>query len=126
MTSTAISNFVATEGPGGEQVIIDAASRLSAVLFEKWGGDTPSSRLPEVIIDAMKIVERIGKLTGNQKKRAVIGVIVELVDSWNIGGSMEPVLLSMIPAMIDTFVVADKGKLHIKAPSWTPMCCFRS
>lgn len=118
MTSNAITEFLEREGPAGDTISIEVASRLASTLYDKWSGGTVLSRLPEVITDAMKLVERIGKLSGVQKKRAVVGVVVELVDSWNIGGSMEPMLLAMIPVMIDTFVSVENGQMRIKKRSF--------
>ena len=104
------------EGPSGDDVVVALVESMRETFESVWSGDTPRSlsSLPEVIGSAMHLVERTGKLSGLQKKQAVVGLTVQLIDDWGIGGSMEPTVLRMIPHLIDTLLIAEKGDLKIR------------
>ena len=104
------------EGPSGDEVVCALVESMRETFFSIWDDGRPRSLvlLPEIIGSAMHMVERAGKLTGKQKKQAVVALAVQLVDDWDIGGSMEPDVLRLIPPINDTLLTAEKGKLQIR------------
>lgn len=72
------------------------------------------SDIPDMVIVAMKHVEGFGVLSGADKKSAVIKIVTRLVDESDLCGPMEPLVLAIIPGMIDNLVEVDRGRLRIK------------
>lgn len=119
-----IAEFMEAEGPD-EDSLYDIVESLRASMFQKWNTGTANvSKIPEVVGDVMHIVERTGKLSGAQKKKAAVGLVVQVVDDWNLGGALEPMVLQMIPGLIDTLLMAEKGKLHIKKKARLSCACL--
>ena len=85
-----------------------------------------------VLIDLMESVEKFTILNGYQKKEAVKTVIAVLVDESDIAGELEPVVLRLIPILIDNFIeIKDGSKLSInRSPfrkirhKWAKLCCI--
>lgn len=75
--------------------------------------------IPNLILKIMRISEDLEDenegtiLTGSQKKDLVIKTIVFLLDESDITGSLEPILLPMLPTMIDNLIDVDKGNIII-------------
>lgn len=76
--------------------------------------DFTYAEIPTLVIKAMKHVQSFKGMKGEQKKALVIEVVTRLIDESDVCGPMEPVILSVIPTMIDSIVSVDKGQLRIK------------
>ncbi len=71
-------------------------------------------------INAMQIVEKMPKMSGEMKKKVVVSAIGELISRRK--GDMS--LLSLIPQFIDTTINVEKGKIHITInPEEVLSCC---
>lgn len=63
-----------------------------------------------LLIDLMEHAEKFNELSGLQKKEAVKSTLSVLVDESNIAGDLEPLVLRLIPRLIDNFVEIKDGK----------------
>lgn len=70
--------------------------------------------VPDIVTTSMRIVDRIADLRGEDKKEVVIRVVVRLVDESDTTGALEPLVLPMIPPLIEMILSIDKGALQIK------------
>jgi hypothetical protein len=70
-------------------------------------------KIPTIIIHSMEIVEKFSNLVGYQKKELVVNVVTKVLDESDIAGDFEPLILQMVPVLIDQFVEVDQGKLKI-------------
>lgn len=83
-----------------------------------------------LLIELMEFVEKFSLLSGFQKKEAVKTAISVLVDESNITGELEPIVLRMIPVLIDNFIkIKDGQKLRINRSPFRKLkhlmsCCF--
>ena len=77
--------------------------------------DKPSmGSVVEMVVRAMEMVQCMkGLPTGAQKKAVVMRSLQQFIDDTDMMGVMEPVVLNIIPVMIDNLVAADRHKLKI-------------
>lgn len=94
--------------PQIEKIVNDLLA-YSDLDFTKMG----VPEIPGLVIKTMEIVEQIKGLTGQEKKDLVIKVVERVVDESDISGSLEPLILPMIPTMIDELVMVSDGKMKI-------------
>lgn len=72
---------------------------------------TNMSNITTVVVDAMQLAQGMAELEGYQKKAVVIKAVTQFVDDTDAMGSLEPVLLRLVPVMIDNLIAADRQKL---------------
>lgn len=76
--------------------------------------DTVSlGNLINVVIEGMEMVGEMEHLSGVMKKRIVMDGVTEFVDEKDALGVMEPILLDLIPVVIDQLIAADKQSLNL-------------
>jgi hypothetical protein len=69
--------------------------------------------IPELVIQTMRIAQKMTHLTGIQKKTAVTKAIVLCIDRSDVAGPFEGILLQLVPKLCDAFIKVDKGQLVI-------------
>lgn len=75
--------------------------------------DFNMSKLPQLIIKTMELVENVKGLTGYQKKDLVTKCVHVVVDESDMAGIFEELVLPMIPKMVDEIIMVDAGKMKI-------------
>lgn len=74
----------------------------------------------DAVVSAMKVVGKIKKLNGKDKKYLVSSILLYIVDETNIGEMdliLDNVLKNIIPVMIDTLISVENGKLKFNNKS---------
>lgn len=75
----------------------------------------------KAIPKAMEITERVGGLTGAEKKEAAVKLINHVIDEtdtpWVPDAIVDPILKKAAPFVIELLVDATKGRLAINQPS---------
>jgi hypothetical protein len=69
--------------------------------------------IPPLVIKTMELVENLRDLSGDEKKDLVIEVVKTVVDDTDMTGSFEPIILPMLPVLIDQLVMVADGKMKI-------------
>jgi hypothetical protein len=70
--------------------------------------------ITDVVIELMKIIGKINKLNGHDKKYLVTKLLIHIVnitDSGKYDEILDAVLLGVIPMFIDTLINVEKGKI---------------
>lgn len=76
--------------------------------------DEPTyENLSNILIYSMQFIGKLKKLPGETKKLMVINSIVRFVDISDISGELEPIVLKMLPVMIDRLIAVDKHKIKL-------------
>lgn len=84
------------------------------------GGQITILNILSLCVNAMQSVEKIPKLSSNQKKQIVLDVISKLIQQTGSDNSV----LVLIPHFIDTAISLDKGELQISiTPEKVIGCC---
>ena len=77
------------------------------------------SNLPEVVRVLMQLSEKYSDITGQKKKEIVTKAVVKLIDESDACQHLEPIVLSIVPALCDTLIGVEKNGLFFRKPS----CC---
>ena len=82
----------------------------------------------DATMEVMRDVSTIYYLKGNQKKQLVIDILIHVVNHTDPGTleSLDPVIIQMIPKVIDTLIKVESGKMTINKKPWIkcfPCCC---
>lgn len=83
--------------------------------------------ITDAVIQLMKIVEKLKKLSGQQKKSLVTEILIHIVEETNIGELdtiLDHILINLIPILIDRFVSVQNGKIVFKKKSLFPCIKF--
>lgn len=76
--------------------------------------DSPTyENLSNILIYSIQFVGQAEKLPGETKKQMVINSLVRFVDISDITGDLEPVVLKMLPVMIDRLIAVDKHRIKL-------------
>ena len=87
----------------------EPAAVTNARLYSIIGSIT-IEQIPAALKVGIEVMESVKGLSGLEKKERLTQAIVYTVDRSNVTGSLEPMVLRMIPFMIDALVeVSDKG-----------------
>lgn len=105
--------------------VVTTDYRLVQSLLDRYQKIT-FENLPDVLIECMKFVSDSRELSGPEKKRVVIATVVDLVDASDLAGSLEPVVLHMLPHMIDKLIAVEKKQISINPSVYKGLtaCCF--
>lgn len=69
--------------------------------------------ITSMLVRAMQLAGSLKGKTGLEKKTIVISSIREVVDRTNMAGDLEPLVLSVIPSIIDNIVAVDNNTMVI-------------
>lgn len=89
-------------------VNLDLVTKLIA-LFRQPTFDN----LTNVLIYTLQFLGALKSIPGATKKKMAINSIVRFVDVTDMAGDLEPVVLRVLPGMIDSLISVDKHKLVI-------------
>lgn len=94
-------------------------------LVEKFSDGVNFGNMVEAITESMKLVGKLTKLNGIEKKEAVVYLLISIVENTDAGPfeAMDPLLIYTIPKMIDSFIEIEKGKLKFSTKKWSWCCC---
>ena len=69
--------------------------------------------IANILVYTLQFLGRLKDIPGKKKKEIALNTIVNFVDVTNITGNFEPVVLRMLPSMIDNLIAVDKHSLVI-------------
>lgn len=69
--------------------------------------------LAQMLMYSMKFAGGLKDKSGVRKKHIVMASILKVVDDTDMAGELEPVVMLMLPDLIDNLVAVDKNKLVI-------------
>jgi hypothetical protein len=83
--------------------------------------------LPRLVIQAMEAVERVKGLSGDKKKAVVVAGIQALIRKLGAAnasmGASDPILLALVPTLVDRLVDVSKQGIQINVPAGVSGCC---
>jgi hypothetical protein len=88
-------------------------------VLKDFSKDTELSNVKNITLVINKAVEEINKnkkITGDDKKRLIEKVMIDLIDQTNFGDALEkldPFFKKMIPELVDAFIEVHDGKLKV-------------
>lgn len=102
--------------------------RASEVLYDQaqalHHGSLTYAMVPEVVTKFMEIAQSMSHLTGEEKKRVVVGSIKMCIDD-SFDGHMEAILLQLVPSLVDSIIDVDRGHIVIdKRLRSSFLCCI--
>ena len=82
----------------------------------------------DATMEVMKDVSTIYYLHGKEKKQLVIDILIHVVNNTDAGAleSLDPIIIKMIPNIIDTIIKVESGKMSINKKPLSkcfPCCC---
>jgi len=104
--------------------VAKSADDLKTYLLSKYPNGFGLDNILDVVVECIQYLATYRKMTGFQKRQLIIDAMLLLLDETN-GGEMEfyePIIKSMIPSAINTFVDVEKKK--IKLNKRIRKCCF--
>ena len=104
--------------------VAKSADDLKNYLISKYPNGFGLDNMLDVVIECMQYLATYRKMTGFQKRQLIIDSMLLLLDETNSGEMefYEPIIKSMIPTAINTFVDVEKKK--IKLNKRVRKCCF--
>lgn len=69
--------------------------------------------LTSMLVRTMQLVGSMKNKTGLEKKTVVIACIREVVDRSDVTGELEPIILNVLPPLIDNLIAVDNNQLVI-------------
>jgi len=104
--------------------VAKSADDLKNYLISKYPNGFGLDNMLDVVIECMQYLATYRKMTGFQKRQLIIDSMLLLLDETNSGEMefYEPIVKSMIPTAINTFVDVEKKK--IKLNKRVRKCCF--
>lgn len=93
--------------------------RVDEILSNIEKLDLSLSNLPEVVRVLIQLSERYNDITGQKKKEIVTKAVVKMIDESDGCRHLEPIVLSIVPALCDTLIGVEKNGLFFRKPS----CC---
>ena len=93
---------------------IDKVNELIESFKNSFGGNIDASNVIDAVTELMKIVGKIKKLPGKDKKFIVTRILIHIVHETNQGpldDLMDNILINIIPILIDKLVSVEQGKL---------------
>ena len=83
--------------------------------------------LPRLVIQAMEAAEKVKGLSGDKKKAVVVAGIQALIRKVGAGnasmGATDPILLALVPTLVDRLVDVSKQGIQINVPAGVAGCC---
>lgn len=92
-----------------------AASMSSTQSFQRIGMDN----IVEAVKAGMEITEVIAAgCPGHEKLAVLTEAVLVLVDESNFAGDYEPIVLTLVPHLVNTLIVVREGKLRVNRGLW--------
>jgi len=85
----------------------------------------------DATMEVMRDVSTLYYLHGKEKKQLVIDILIHVVNNTDAGAleSLDPIIIKMVPKIIDTIIKVESGKMTInkkplsKLSACFPCCC---
>lgn len=106
--------------------VTNAVITLSESIRVMLGEDgLNAENLTRIVTHIMKVASTMKGLKGEEKKKAVTMAVSQCIDVSDMAGPFEGLVLALVPALCDTLIDVEKGKLKInKRPCGGLFQCF--
>lgn len=105
---------------------MDAATNQLVECLHSTYDSATLSNVTEATASCMVLVQHMSGFSGEEKKAVVVAAVTKFVDDTDLSGVMEPVVLQLIPVVIDQLVAADHNQLRLRPrPQWCTGCLPR-
>ena len=85
-------------------------TEIVALLHESFS-TASLSNITGIVVKGMEVVGAMEDLSGKVKKGIVMDSTIRFIDDTDAMGVLEPIVLEMIPFVIDNLIAADKNQL---------------
>lgn len=94
--------------------INEAATTIAAIITGRLNGQKMTfENLPFNVAKSMETAQHMSHFNGHQKKEVVTKAICMAIDSSDVAGPFEGIVLEIVPMMCDTIIDVDKGAIVI-------------
>ena len=113
-----ISNTVENTVEGARKTtrrVSNVANDLKNYLIKNYPNGFTLENILDLVVEAIQFLNRMVKMSGNQKRQCIIDALLLLLDETNSGELefYEPIVKSMIPSAVNTFIDVEKKKIKL-------------
>lgn len=108
------------------KLTVEELKILSSKILEDFRDGVSISDIINVVTDSMCMVGQFSKMSGHDKKKLVIDMVVFVLNNTNSGPfeTFEPYVIDIVPDMIDYLINVEKGKLKFNNKIKNSINCF--
>ena len=107
---------------------IELVTEFGSKAVKKFPSGFQLDNIMDATMEVMRDVSSLYYLHGKEKKQLVVDILIHVVNNTDAGAleSLDPIIIKMIPKVIDTIIKVESGKMKINKKPWTkcfPCCC---
>ncbi len=106
---------------------VELVTEFGSKAVKRFPNGFQLDNIMDATMEVMRDVSTLYYLHGKEKKQLVIDILIHVVHNTDAGAleSLDPIIIKMIPKVIDTLIKVDSGKMKINKKPWIKcLSCF--
>ena len=106
---------------------VELVTEFGSKAVKRFPNGFQLENIMDVTMEVMRDVSTLYYLHGKEKKQLVIDILIHVVNNTDAGAleSLDPIIIKMVPKVIDTIIKVESGKMKINKKPWIKcLSCF--